>query len=335
VTSADVARSLGVSRATVGFAFSDTPGLRISDATRKRVLAEADRLGYRPHSTAQALARGSSRIVLFVLPDWPLDFRLRTHLAEAERELERAGYSMVTYTPHPGGRARPLWKVLDPEVVVGLTPFDADTLAAIRACGISRIVPEEAASGSIAELPFQQEGPRLQVEHLVERGHRKLAVAASADPRLAGLAAARADAVVDRARALGLPDPAVAWVRPLTEFDAGAADADAPGEDPATVARRWRDAGVTAVAAYNDDVAALVAGAAIRLGLAVPGDLAVVGHDHTPLAALFVPRLTTVAVDVRGIGAWIAELALASASGNPPAPPPARAQGRLVAGEST
>ena len=60
VTAADVARSLGLSRATVGFVLNDTPGQTIPPATRERVLTEAARLGYRPHSAARALASGRS-----------------------------------------------------------------------------------------------------------------------------------------------------------------------------------------------------------------------------------------------------------------------------------
>lgn len=42
--------------------------------------------------------------------------------------------------------------------------------------------------------------------------------------------------------------------------------------------------GVDGVVAYNDDVAAIVVGAASRLGIPVPDDLSVVGHDDTPLS---------------------------------------------------
>jgi len=298
VTSQDVARSLGISRATVGFVLNDTPGSRISEETRRRVLAEAERLGYRPHTAAQALARGGSRLVLFVLPDWPIDVQLRRHLAEAEQELDRAGYSMVTYSRHAGARSRPLWEVLEPEVVVGLAPFDAEQLAAFHAAGITRIVPDGAVSAGLSALPSQAEGPRLQIEHLVERGHRVLGFAASADPRLSELSAVRAAAAAARASELGLPEPVACTVEE---------------PDASTGLAHWRARGVTAVAAYNDDVAAAVAGTALRAGLDVPGDLAVVGHDYTPLARLFVPGLTSVQVDVRGLGRYVAAQALASA----------------------
>lgn len=57
-TAADIARAVGVSRATVGYVLNDTPGQTISQATRERVLESARRLGYRPRAAAQALASG-------------------------------------------------------------------------------------------------------------------------------------------------------------------------------------------------------------------------------------------------------------------------------------
>ena len=103
VTAADIARSLGISRATVGFVLNDTPGQTISAATRLRVIDEAKRLGYRPHSAARALASGRTHLILMVLPDWPLDFTLRRNIEEASLALDEAGYSLITYTPHPTG----------------------------------------------------------------------------------------------------------------------------------------------------------------------------------------------------------------------------------------
>ena len=49
VTAADIARALGISRATVGFVLNSTPGQTISAATRARVLEEARLQGYQPH----------------------------------------------------------------------------------------------------------------------------------------------------------------------------------------------------------------------------------------------------------------------------------------------
>src|SRR5690349_9388974 len=128
VTAADIAEVVGVSRATVGFVLNNTAGQKISDSTRERVLAAAAQLGYRPHRAAQALAAGRSRIVLFVLPDWPMEHNMRRYLDEAAHVLDEAGFSLITYMRHPGGQSRPMWESLEPEVVVGFSAFDAGTV---------------------------------------------------------------------------------------------------------------------------------------------------------------------------------------------------------------
>lgn len=297
VTAADVARSLGVSRATVGFVLNDTPGQTISETTRARVLAEAERLGYRPHRQAQALRRGSSRLVLLVLPDWPIEFNMRRHLEEASLALDEAGYSLVTYTRYEFGRARPLWELLSPSVVLGFAPFDEDEIASMRACGITEIFPAPEHADRFFETSAFTAGPRLQVQHLREHGHERLAFAASPDPRLSQL-------VGHRARSAGQSAGAID-VRTVDHRDDSALAA----------VRRWRDEGRTGVVAYNDDVAAAVIGAAIRHGINVPGDLAVIGHDDSPLAAMFLPSISSVRLDPVNVGRYWAGLALLHAEG--------------------
>ena len=322
VTAADVARSLGLSRATVGFVLNDTPGQTIPAATRDRVLAEAKRLGYRANSAAQALASGRSRIILLVLPDWPLDYSMRTHLDEASLALDEAGYSLVTMTPHPGGQARPLWETLRPDVVIGMAPFTREQLAEIRASGVQQILPPVAAGeeGSVGDLGFA-DGPRIQVEHLLGRGRRRLAFAASADPRVADLVAERRELAH----------------RTLLSHEGSSFVAEAAvGEDDAAEhLRAWVGRGVDGVVAYNDDIAAIVLGAALRSGIAVPDQLAIVGHDDTPLARLVVPALSTVRVDNAGLGRYLAELALSAATGSAPPAAGPETDARLVIRETT
>jgi DNA-binding LacI/PurR family transcriptional regulator len=204
VTAADVARSLGVSRATVGFVLNDTPGQTISEATRARVLAEAARLGYRPHTAAQALASGRSHLILLVLPDWPMEYSMRRNIEEASLVLEGAGYSLVTYTPHESSRVRPLWESLNPDVVMGLLPFSDDDIESLHASGVSRIVPDPDHAAAWEEGASITTGPSLQVRHLHDLGHRRLAFAAPTDARLSGLVDARQRAAREAATALGI-----------------------------------------------------------------------------------------------------------------------------------
>lgn len=322
VTAADVARSLGLSRATVGFVLNDTPGQTIPAATRDRVLAEAKRMGYRANSAAQALASGRSRIILLVLPDWPLDYSMRIHLDEASLALDEAGYSLVTMTPHPGGQARPLWETLRPDVVMGLAPFTRDQLAQIHGSGVQRIIPPTAAGGEdvAGDLGFA-DGPRLQVHHLIERGRRQLAFAASADPRVADLVAQRRELARETLR---------------RQTGAGfLAEATISETNALPLLSDWINQGVDGVVAYNDDIAALLLSAALRSSIAVPEQLAIVGHDDIPLARLLVPALSTVRVDNAGLGRFLAELALSAATGSAPPQAGPETDAHLVVRETT
>ena len=92
VTAADIAREVGVSRATVGFVLNATAGQTISPATRERVLEAAGRLGYRPHLAAQALASGRNHIVLLATTLGYRDPHLRRYLRTT---VSRAGHDLV------------------------------------------------------------------------------------------------------------------------------------------------------------------------------------------------------------------------------------------------
>src|ERR1700755_2909875 len=86
ITSADVARLAGVSRATVSYVLNDTPHQTISAGTRPRVLNPPTRLGYAPSAAARTLRTGRSDVVLCLLPDWPIGDEggaLLTHLSSA------------------------------------------------------------------------------------------------------------------------------------------------------------------------------------------------------------------------------------------------------------
>ncbi|MGA4544183.1 LacI family DNA-binding transcriptional regulator [Uniformispora flossi] len=322
VTAADVAREAGVSRATVGFVLNDTPGQTISAATRARVREAAARFGYRPNKAAAALAGGRSRVILLILPDWPAEFSMRVYLEEASRTLDEAGYSLVTQTRSAESVARPLWEALSPDVVIGWTAFQAADVLSMRAAGVTRIVPGPDTHVRFEDAPGIGEGARLQVDHLAELGHRKIAFAAAGDPRLGDLVRARAAAVEAQAATRGIE---MADVRTVDLGDGSAAAA----------VRRWRKAGVTGVAAYNDDIAAAVVGAAVRDGVAVPGGLAVIGHDDSPLASLFVPSLSSIRMDAVHAGRFLAEVALHEAEGRSLSPMGYAPETRLVVREST
>jgi DNA-binding LacI/PurR family transcriptional regulator len=315
VTSADVARLAGVSRATVSYVLNETPGQTISISTRGRVLDAAARLGYAPSAAARTLRTGRSDVVLCLLPDWPIGPEVGLMLASLSTALARHGLTLVV---HPGNREdRPIteiWKAITPAVVIAYADFSEGEVAAMHAAGVELVV---ALLGRGAQrgrhelgLPQQLVG-RRQAAHLGATGHTSIGYAYPDDDRLRIFAEPRLAGVRDECQERHLAGPAIETV-PLDAVQA------------ADSVRRWHAQGVTGVCAYNDEVALAVLAGVRELGLRAPGDLAVIGVDDIPSARLAAPPLTTVTTDQAAQAAYLSATVVAAISGHPgPAVPSA------------
>ncbi|WP_250037417.1 LacI family DNA-binding transcriptional regulator [Paractinoplanes maris] len=303
VTSADVARLAGVSRATVSYVLNDTPRQTISAGTRDRVREAAAQLGYSPSAAARTLRTGRSDVVLCLLPDWPIGTEVGSNLGHLSAALAHHGLTLVV---HPGNRAdRPiadLWKAITPAAVIAYSGFSDAEIAAMRSAGVALVV---ALSGRHRghELAVPQElVGRRQAEHLAQAGHTRLGYAYPDDPRVRFFAEPRLAGVRAACAARRLPTP-VGLTVPL----------DPPAA--ADAVRRWQATGVTAVCAYNDEVALAVLAGLRQLGSSAPADLAVIGVDDIPAARLADPPLTTVTTDQSVVGAHLAATVVAAMNG--------------------
>jgi DNA-binding LacI/PurR family transcriptional regulator len=320
ITSADVAREAGVSRATVSYVLNDKPGQAIPEATRQRVHDAAARLGYAPSATAKALRRGRSDVVLGLLPDWPLGYAVGRVVQELSAAFARRG---LTFVLHPDSRAvRPLgevWKAITPVGVLALDAVSDAEAAAMRAAGVEVVValhaPVEQRPGEL--LQPQDPVGALQARYLAP-AHRRLGYAYPDDERVAVFARPRLQGVREACAELGLPEPDVRTV-PLQPRAAAAA------------VRSWlaADPPVTGICAYNDDLALAVLTGARQLGVRVPDDLAVVGVDDVPAAAVTDPPLTTVVQDFRAIAEHHVCSVVAALAGEPIPGAPVKDEYRL------
>jgi len=311
VTSADVARESGVSRTTVSYVLNETPGATISDATRRRVLATAARLGYAPSAAARTLRAGRSDLVLCVLPNWPIGPVLDTLLERLADELAARGLAVLV---HHGRGARPLadlWRAVQPRTVVGFAAFAEEDLRAMRLAGIQVVgtrMDGDDDDPTVVSVPQVRIG-RLQVQHLVAGGRFRLGWAGTTDTRLAEFARHRLAGVRSECAQAGIAPPVV------RELDLTMASA-------ARAAAAWREAGVDAVAAYNDEVGLAVLAGLREQGLAVPQDVAVIGVDDVPAAALAEPPLSSVDQAIERQAAYLAACTLAALDGvQPPSRP--------------
>jgi DNA-binding LacI/PurR family transcriptional regulator len=294
-TNADVARLVGVSTATVSYVLNKAEGRKISPRTREAVYRAAEQLGYRPNLAARNLARGKSGVVVYVVP----------RVAVGEMPMQ-AGSRMTTELTRRGLLAVQIFETeddqhvidavenLDPVAVASLFPLSRDVLDAVEAASIPHIE-----IGTLPALgdPHLSVG-ELRIEHLVSRGHQRIAFAYTGVPRWRALGDYWLEGVARAARARDLPP---IRVNEVTQDSAAA------------VVTQWVRDGVTAVCAQSDEIACLVLYGIREAGLRCPADLAVMGVDATPMAALSSPPLTTVefnptAVADAAIAAVLAEL---------------------------
>ena len=301
ITSIDVARAAGVSQTTVSFVLNDKPGHSIPEATRLRILEVARELDYRPHASARALAAGRSDIVLLSVPDLPIGGAISRFIEEMASALAGEGLTLVTHLA--GAHGRPLADVcatVNASVVIGLIPFDEDAVQALYRAGADVVLPSRV-SHAAAGHPVG----RIQAEHLIRRGHRRIGYAMPAHPGLLEMAEDRLEGVVEACAAAGLEPPVVL----STSLEIPAASA-AVGQ--------WASQSVTGVCAFNDETAIAVLAGLRERGLAAPADLAVIGVDDISTARLASPPLTTVTFDLRQAGHGRAEAIMAGLAGREP-----------------
>lgn len=320
VTSADVARESGVSRTTVSYVLNDKAGVSVSPSTRRRVLETAARLGYAPSAAARALRSGRSDLVLCVLPDWPVGPVVETMLDHLADELAERDLSVLVHHVRGDRPLAHLWRAVTPRTVVGLAPFDPEDVRAMRQAGIQVVGDDVDATEAAALEDPQPRIGRMQAGRLIARGCRRLGYATTDDRRVADFAERRLAGVRAACVEHGLAEPLVIPVRVDPESAASAVAA-------------WTQADVDGVAAYNDEVAFAVLAGARDAALAVPADLAVIGVDDVPLAALASPPLTTVTQSIEHEASYLAACVLAALDG---AAPPTRPHDppTLVARES-
>lgn len=292
----DVARLAGVSPSTVSRALS-LPDV-VNAATRARVRAAAEQLGYAPNKAARGLITGRTGNIGLVVPDLANPFfpsvvkgvqaRARMHdvavfLADTDEDVA-SEVSLVNA----------LAKQVDGLILCSPRASD-DELAAIAA--ESNVVLVNRLVEGVPAVTFDNEGGMRQaIAHLAALGHRKIAWVGgpvnswSGAHRIIGLYAAAHDHGVELAE--------VGHFAPTYEGGMAAAD-----QAVAT--------GATAVVAYNDLVAIGLLARLHARGISVPGDVSVVGIDDIAMAAMSRPALTTVRLPKQKSGEIAVELLLA------------------------
>lgn len=169
VTQLDIARKLGLSRQLVSFALAGYP--QVSPESRKRILAEAESMGYRPNPHAKALKDGRTGIVALWIPN-----QISSHYTHVTRELTRLlKNENVELIVSEVGTSQ-AGKTLSHVPVDGIIVVDApDRIPAgtMKIPLVSMGASSSAHTDSVAVDLL--EGARAATQHLIDTGARRIA----------------------------------------------------------------------------------------------------------------------------------------------------------------
>jgi LacI family repressor for deo operon, udp, cdd, tsx, nupC, and nupG len=301
VNMADVARAAGVSIATVSRALRDVPG--VSQGTRDRIRKIAQDLSYVISPEASALSRRRTGRVAVVMPQLDAWF-YSAMIASMAPVLRAADLDMLVYQVDGEEqrtrflRELPARRKADAVILTALPMAQAE-VERLDLMGVHVVV----AGGTVRDYPHVQvddlEAGRVAVQHLVDLGHRRIAMIRTSDTDGTTWSSdvLRRQAWDETLAAAGVEAADELLVTEEYGVDAGAramARLLALPEPP------------TAVFAYSDELAFAAIIHTRAQGLRVPEDVSVMGIDGHPLGELF--GVTTVDQDVEAQGRAAAEL---------------------------
>lgn len=313
-TITDIAQRAGVTKAAVSFALNGQPG--VSAATRERILAIAEEIGFQPSSAARALTAGRAGAVGFVLDRPARTLGIEPYFMQLisgiQSELATRHVTLLfTLAEDQDDEIemyRQWWaqRRVDGVFVVDLQVDDRRIAVLEKLHMPAVVVGTPRGSGS---LPAVWQDDRAAVEtvvrHLAALGHRRIA-------RVGGFgkywhSALREQAFTEVAAAAGLRTVSVEG------------DYSAEFSGAATRSLLESAAAPTAIL-YDSDVMAVAGlGMAQRLGISVPSGLSIVSWDDSALCELTHPAVTALRRDIAAAGATAARMLREMASGGTPA----------------
>jgi LacI family transcriptional regulator len=299
----DVAALAGVSLGTVSNVLN-TPDL-VAPATRERVESAISKLGWVRNESARQLRAGRSMSIGMIVMDLANPFFIDVVLG-AEDRLHQLGYSVqLGNSAGDAEREATHLSVFEQQRVRGvlLAPIGpvAAQLAQLRQRGIPVVVVDRAGddmdccSATVDDV----EGGRLAVRHLIDQGHKRIAVVGGRS-ELSQIRDRRLGAKIAAADA---PEAIDVSIVPTSHLNTAGGVAAA-----AQIADRPTRQRPTAVFAANDLVALGLLQGFVTRGLRVPEEMAIIGYDDIEFAEAAAVPLSSIRQPRRELGWRATEL---------------------------
>ncbi|MHB1469365.1 MAG: LacI family DNA-binding transcriptional regulator [Solirubrobacteraceae bacterium] len=298
-----VAEAAGVAMSSVSRVLSGHPD--VSEAMRTRVLTAVEQLDYKPDMLAQGLRRRETMTVGFVVGDIS-NFLFSQLVKGAEHALRQAGYSMLLtnslFDPELDRRHIELLssRRVDGLLLLPISETHEGMLDALRRLSIPIVVLERELPDSVpASRVFSDHraGVVPAVEHLLDLGHRRIAMIAGQSVR----------PTRERAAALRECYDGRGLARTFEVLEGSYSDAHGY-----KVARRLlaRKRPPTAIVATGNQIMRGALSAIAERGIRLGEELSFVGCDDLDLARLYSPRIAILERDAVALGRAAAELLL-------------------------
>ncbi|MEE4454866.1 LacI family DNA-binding transcriptional regulator [Novosphingobium resinovorum] len=276
VTAFDVAREAGVSQSAVSRAF--TPGASIAAPTRQRIVAAAEKLGYRPNPLARSLMHGRSNIIGIGVGDLANPFFVQT-LQLLSAALDGAGLQMMLFPARQAETPEPsihdvLHYRLDALVLLSVSPSSRLAEQCRRAqVPVIHYNRRTTASDASFVVGDNLRGARTIAAHLLAGGHQRLAFIAGTPE--SSTSAERQAGFFDLLAERGADTPLVECGHYTAEESMAATRRLLHRVDPPD-----------AIFCANDTMALpAITVARHEFGLDVGRDISIAGFDDVPMAA--------------------------------------------------
>ncbi|MCW3055018.1 MAG: transcriptional regulator, LacI family [Chthonomonadales bacterium] len=267
----DVAERAGVSTMTVSLALSDSP--RLSSETRRRVLEVVKELQYSPNARGRALRSGFTNVIGLYTGFGAVNVRLPffTEVVSGLQEgCELVKKDLLLHGVFHGGGVDDIFTELADGRIDGLVvnmPQDNPLAVRLAESGF----PIIAIADSLLDIPSiivdDAAGSRLLVEHLRERGHRRVVYLNSQARPLSAIR--RREAFLLLAAEMGM------------EVEQAYYERNEEGDSLffTDLLRRMESDRPSAIVCWNDQTAYEILADCHRYRVRVPDDIAVVGFD--------------------------------------------------------
>lgn len=306
----EVAERAGVSKSIASRVLNGDPSVAVRDGTRRRVLAAARALAYRPDPVARALASSVTGALALLVPSF--DNPAYTPIIRgAYRRARERGFILLSAEDFDAQQADEAFtEMVEAGRIDGLLIASAlparPLLAALKRHWVPHVFVNRSVPGEISNVVLDvASASKLAFDHLTALGHVRLGHVAG--PAKIEAARRREAAFLAAAAERGLPTVAVQR----------AAFSEAAGET-ATGRLLSRHPQLTAVYVSSFVQAVGALRAAQRHHRTVPDDLSVIAYEDVPVADYLTPPLTTIAMPMEKLGSRAVDALIEQIAGQLP-----------------